>query len=448
LGGVLRVRGDSFQVIEPVESPDWPRLGSYTIGGDRRFDQDPYIDAAALRKVNIQAIWPGWEVGKTRTMAQSTLEVQNRSEIGSEVYQYIIYESTMKINNTVGQPLYALWAEMQANKWWAWSNGLTETGQIDSYETSFFQINHSTAGKVVSGKRAYQWIIDYYLDWLVRGVSVSNGSIMLPNTANPYLNGLFFDNFFPEFDTTGSADFDRNGSVDSYSSAGSRALCQGSNAAAADYYRSVYPDKLLLGNSARYSTVSDISLLSNKLNGGVIEGGIGQSYSYETHTSFQAYRNDIQRQMDNYAAPKYGVVVNVLDNVNNSALRKYALCACMLTDAYHYAATSGLRSQDLAIGIPEYTINLGQRTQPAPTSPTHFAEAGGTGGGVYRIEFENGIALCGARRGSGALTSTDQTTPWGTVNLGGTFYTSAGVAVTQRTVTPRFGEILYRQDPT
>jgi hypothetical protein len=404
--------------------PDaFPRLGSYCIGGTRRHDLDAYIDEAARRHVNINGDWPGWEIGKTRTRRQISQLVRSRSSINSKLFSYIIFESLHKQNISTGQPMWPIYNHCQTNGLWAYLNGLTETTQVDSYNSSFFQINHSTSGKTVAGKKAYQWIIDWYKSWLVDGATINDGVSNLTNGINPDLDGIFFDNFFPYFKSP-QADMDRNGTVDNYAGAASIALAQTSNAAAADYYRTIMPGKLLLGNSAEWHLTSSVATLANKLNGGVIEGGIGQTYSMETHTSFQSYINHIATQMDNYAEPKYGVVVNILDSLTNYALMRYQLTACLMTNAYFHTSLVGLQTQNMgAAWYDEFDFDLGQPV-PGPDGAVQTApryQVGSNGEGIWRRDFENGIALNRARRPN--FTST---TAYAAQPLGGTFRALSG----------------------
>src|SRR5688572_18884331 len=242
-------------IFIPPEEVTFPRTGGYPIGGasGRRYDDINFINAAAAcNGPVIGAWWPGWESGKTRTMPQITNLIHSTTTTGASFYGYLIVESTAKSNATPGEALYGMYDYHQTNGLWAYANGLTKTTQRDSYDPLNYQINHTTSAEVVAGKRSYQWSADWYISWLFVGATISNGIGNLTNSANPNLDGAFIDNFFPQFDTDGAADMNRDGTADTYTGSTSRLLCQNSNVALKEYIESVLPGKLVLGNSARF----------------------------------------------------------------------------------------------------------------------------------------------------------------------------------------------------
>jgi hypothetical protein len=425
------------------------RLFQYNIGGDHRYDTDAWINAAARFSWVVTAQWPGWEIGKTRTARQVCQEVHSRSLVGTKVFAYLIHESVHKSSATAGNALWPIFNQCQTHGLWAWTNGLTETGQVDSYDSANYQINHSLQGKLVAGERAYQWIVRWYKSWLVDGATIFNGVVNLANVANPDLDGAFIDNYFPYFKSP-QADMDRNGSVDNYASAGSITLAQTSQIAASNFLRAIWPDKEIIGNTAEW-TATNSDAYNGLLDGGIIEGGIGQSYSYETNTSFQAYIDHIAASMDRYGGQKRGGIVNILDSLTNYSLMRYSLCAAALTNAACHHSLIGLQSENLpATWYDEYSFNLGQ---PAPgpdgavqTAPRYQAGAGGQG--IWRRDFTNGIVLCAARR-----STFTNLTAYAAQALGGTFYrlgvtqdpvTNNGQPISSITMIPRTGIVLAR----
>jgi hypothetical protein len=457
----VNLLGRFSTVLDISEAPTldpFPHLARYDIGGTRRMDQDTWIDKAKLFRFVIDAPWNGWQLGKERTHAEVAQEIHARSTVNTELFSYILVETVHKSLATPGEANHALYLTLNTNKLWAYQNGLTEAGQVD-YDANYFQNNHATTGKLVGGKRSYQIVADFYLSWLVEGATVSNGVTPLANAANPYLDGIFIDNVFPYFKAgvgNISADMDRNGVADNFSSTASRQLAQNSQVALMDYIRTRLPGKKLLGNIAEWYLAPDISILSGKLNGGVIEGGIGQSYSPETFDSFQSFINMINTTMAALAEPKWGVVVNILDSLTNYSLMRYQLAATSMTNAYFHTSLSGLQTENLTI-YDEYLVSLGQPVAgpdgAVQTAPRYTVGTNGQPVLIWRRDFEHGIVLAAARRGTGALASSDQTTSYASISLGGTFYrfsgtqdavTNSGAAVQNIAMVPRTGLVLLR----
>jgi hypothetical protein len=438
----------------PSTVDSFPRKAYYGIGHTapgRRYDSEAFLNAAPSFRFIIGAIWPAWFVGKTYDFTEVCQEIHTRSNGRTEVILYQIYESIHKSAANVGDAQRSLYDLINNNGLWAFANALTETGQVDSYNSAYFQNNHSTAGKLVGGKRQYQLTVDWYLSWEVNGATV-NGVAHPPNTA---LDGDFFDNLFPYFKNP-PADMNRDGSVDNYSSAASITLAQNSHVAAIDYIRSLRPGKRLLGNTAEWIFAGSIASYIGKLDGGVIEGGIGQSYSHETSVNFKAYIDYIHFNVNAYADPKWGLVVNILDSLTNYALMRYGYAATALTNGYCHHSTSSLSCDDMATvaAFDEYRFDLGQPVagpDGAPqTTARYFPAADGSG--VWRRDFTNGIVLCAARRGTGAV-GASSTAAYGAIALGATFYRlgapldpvwNNGAAITSITMIPRTGIVLSR----
>lgn len=432
----------------------YPRLAYYGIGGTapgRRYDSEAFLNAAPRFRFIIGAIWPAWFVGKTYNFTQVCQEIHTRSNGRTEVILYQIYESIHKSAANESDAQNSLYDIINDNDLWAFTHGLNETGQVDSYNSAYFQNNHSLSGKLVGGKRQYQLAIDWYLSWEVNGATV-NGVAHPPNTA---LDGDFFDNVFPYFKSP-QADMNRDGVVDNYSSAASIALAQSSHVAAIDYIRTLRPGKKLLGNTAEWIFAASITPYIGKLDGGVIEGGIGQSYSHETSVNFKAYIDYIHFNVNAYAGPQWGAVVNILDSLTNYSLMRYGYTATALTAGYCHHSLASLSCDDMATvaAFDEYQFNLGQPVagpDGAPqTTARYFAAADGSG--VWRRDFTNGIVLCAARRGTGPV-GASSTAAYGSVSLGGTFYrlgapqdpvTNSGAAITTITMIPRTGIVLSR----
>jgi len=177
-----------------------------------------------------------------------------------------------------------------------------------------------------------------------------------------------------------------------------------------------------------------ITELDGQLDGGVMEGLLGETWSVETWGSFNQMMQSYRRQIDAMHAPKLGIFGhNNLGDTDYKTMR-YGLCACLMDDGYYYASgTSGYDAGHM-LWFDEYDARLGQALEPRRESAWSM--------GVWKREFEHGIVLVNPR-GNGART----------VDLGGTFHkltgtqdaaTNDGSTVTSVHLADRDGIILLR----
>jgi hypothetical protein len=461
VGGSLKLQGSSL--VGAIEGPpDYPLLGTYAIGGQQNYQDSSVTAALAKRHVNILTHFPGWQNSRGMSMAQCMANIDAASTIDTQNFIYIIYSSINSNSGNSGQSYYEPYHYIDDNNLWAWTNGVTETGGplTSQADANQLQTNYTLGGKTVSGKKLYQ----YYIDWAIGvhrdGASTATGpSTSAAAAVNPNVAGFFFDNVFYKERT--NADYDRNGSLDGNTAGMSH--IQNSHLAARNYYFAQWPSAKLLVNSADWPQLKydDGGNLNTTPFIGLAHGGaIETMLSYqstgatESSTSFIRMMDSIKIQIDAFADPKWGVMGCRINGFTDYAFMRYGLGISCLTGAYYYPYSTNYLSQDLpSLWYDEFNFNLGQPTTAVPTAAQYFS-TGTFGEGVWRRDFENGIVLVGARRGGGVVTSFDQTTPYGSISLGGTFYrlrgtqapgVNSGASVTNLTgLTPRDAIILSR----
>lgn len=447
----------------PSYNPTFPRLGACAIGGSQfRYDLDSYINAAARRHVLVHTRFLGMEGSRTRTPAQWTSEIKLRSTLGTKVFHYVIDDSIRNDQATVPSADNVPYTTANANGWAAYNNGITKTGAVDFLigSTSWRKLNYTLGCPVVNGKRWFEWNIDRATVLNRDGGSLSNGVSNVTVTANGNLDGIYFDVYF--YEERNDADYNCDGAVDTNNSDASRLYIQQSRAAAIAYYRSLWPGSSVIVNSAdwyRQKLVRGGTLTGSPLDqlveGGVIEAPLGKSYSAETTGKFYDAVAAITESMNAYKAPKLGIVTCDIVTLTGYRMMRYGLGLCLLTDAYYYPHLGGYNPEDLpSLWFDEFNFNLGAAIDPVQSAPRYLAEAGGSGGGVWRRDFVNGIVLVGARRGIGNIATTgDQETAYASVSLGGPFYrltgtqdttTNSGAAVTAISIKPRDAIVLSR----
>jgi hypothetical protein len=235
----------------------------------------------------------------------------------------------------------------------------------------------------VSGQNYLQWRAAFDLTY---------NTTLAPNPNG--LDGIYIDDVFwkPRVD----ADWRQNGTT------------QGQNTAQAqtdyrDGYKSYIADLRAVlpanapqvwGNVADWGggTLAGISpQYPQLLTGGVMEGMIGESYSYENtqagDTGVAAWlrmMTDYKLVMQNTAAPQYQIFSCKIAATDYQTAR-YALGSCLLDNAYLYTYPT---SYNAINNYDEYSFNLGAAIDPPYSSGvTAWLQ------GVYRRRFQNGIVL-------------------------------------------------------
>jgi hypothetical protein len=439
-----------------VYNPNYPRLGSYAIGGT----QLASASELARRHVNILAHYPGWQQSKGTTLAALISSVKAASTIGAKVFAYVIYSEVAKAASSDGNSYREVYDYANTNGLWAYTNGVAKTGQVESQYSppDYWKLNYTSNGELVTGKNLGQW----YVDWATRlnrdGGTFSIGSGSRVVDPAPQIDGLFFDNVF--FEERVNADYDRNGTLDGTSNTTARAYIETSHAALATYYRTLWPTAPLLANSADWPEyeIQGLGSFSATPLSQVYEGGVIETVqNYEAANSFKRAIDAIKVQMDAYRAPKLGVLEVDITSATNYRFMRYWLGISLLTDPYYYPNLGSYLTQDLSsLWFDEFNFNLGASSEAVQTAPRYSGNAT-TGEGVWRRDFANGIVLVGARRGSGGSVASgptgDQDTPYASVSLGGTFYrltgtqdaaTNSGAAVTSISIRPRDAVVLSR----
>jgi hypothetical protein len=447
----------------PSYNPTFPRLGAIAISGSQfRYDLDVFINAAAKRHMVVLTRYLGMEGSRTRTPAQWTSEIKLRSTLGTKVFNYFIDESIRNDQSTPGNADYGLYQAAADNGWFGYNNGLTKSGPVDFLlgATSWRKFNYSVNSPTVGGKKFYQAAIDRATLLNRDGGTLSNGTTNVAVTANPNLDGLYGDNWF--YLERNSADYDVDGSVDDINSSTSRLLIQTSRAAEAAYFRTLWPGSMLIVNAAdwyRQKTILGLTIAGSPLDqlveGGVIEAPLGKSFSAETTGKFYDAMDAIHVAMNAFRVPKLGMITCDIGSITNYRMMRYGLGMALLTDAYYYPHVNSFLPEELTNQwFDEFNFSLGAAIDPVQTAPRYVPEAGGTGGGVWRRDFVNGIVILGARRGAGNIATTgDQETAYASVALGGTFYrltgtqdatTNNGATVTAIAIKPRDAVVLSR----
>jgi Hypothetical glycosyl hydrolase family 15 len=400
------------------DKPPFPRLGANWIANQNY--QDPAIQSQLARgNIAIIGVWPGWENGRGTTVEQV---IKNIKAINPRtlVFNYIN-------NNEVptDRSAYADWAPLYAKLdsagWYLYANGGC-CAQVSSTWPGAVILNNTLLAPTDSN--GDRWV-DWYAKWAVTQYSVPN----------PSLDGLNTDNVFwkPRVD----GDWNRDGNTDSASNPTVQSWFRQGYAHHFSVLNKLMPGKLQIGNVADWGDPnSALTEYQGVLNGGVMEGMLGYSYSVETWGGWQVMMAWYRKTMNALGEPKLGLFHQVGSATDYQSVR-YGLTSTLMDDGYYVFNTTAGQGGD-APWFDEYKAALGNSTSaPATTAWQN---------GVYRRDFENGIALVNPK-GNGAKTITLE---GDFKRLSGTQVPTINSGQTVRTLTlqDRDGIILLRLTPT
>jgi len=158
---------------------------------------------------------------------------------------------------------------------------------------------------------------------------------------------------------------------------------------------------MIIVNQATWgASQSNLTEYQGLVNGGIMEGIIGFSWSPESWGGFNATLAWYRKTLAATAAPKL-VIFQQTGPANDYRGMRYGLATALMDDGYYeydqLIAAEGRADYHTVMWFDEYDAQLGQPTSAPPTSPWQ--------NGVYRRDYQNGIALVNPK-GNGARTVT------------------------------------------
>lgn len=388
-----------FTSAPALAGPDFPRLGGYLIGSPQNYDDPSYQAAISKLDVAVIGTWPGWRKSAgSSALDQAVRSIKNQNPT-IKVFHYEILEAI-----GVGQAAYSeVLNKINSMNWWAYVSGTSGQRVLSSWQGSdgpFYEINITDSAP--SDSNGDKWT-DWYAKWAVRTYI----------TPTPSLDGLYTDNVTsgPPLGTT-DADWNRDGTAESSKSQSVQQVYRQGYLRFFGDLRQLMPGKLLMGNLASWgNNGNSLATISGQLNGGVIEGIVGKSWSTESWGGWKKALDQYRQVMAAVATPKLVIFHQMGDPADYQSIR-YGLVTCMLDDGYFSFSPANSNGDDYhrIVWVDEFDAKLGQAITPPPTSPWQ--------NGVWRRDFQNGIAIVNPK-GNGTQT----------VNLGGSFRTINGSQV-------------------
>ena len=399
------------------DKPPFPRLGANWIANQNY--QDPTIQAQLARgSIALIGVWPGWENGRGTTLQQVITNIKKLNP-NTLVFDYII-NNEIATNRTAYAPLAPLYAKLDSMHWYLYSNGGCCT-----------QVNSTWPGAVILNDTMFappDSNGDRWIDWYAKWAAATYAK------AAPALDGFNTDNVFwkPRVD----GDWNRDGTTDSQNDPTVQLWLRQGYVHYFSVLRQQMPGKYQIGNIADWGQPNAvITEYKGMLNGGVIEGLIGYSYSIETYGGWQAMMTWYRKAMSALAEPKLAIF-HMVGSATDYQTVRYGLASAMMDDGYFVFNTTSGNGGD-APYFDEYAAKLGNAVSGPQTAAWQK--------GVYRRDFVNGIVLVNPK-GNGAQTVTLETN---FKHLSGTQVPSVNNGQTTTTVTlqDRDGIILMRLQP-
>jgi len=351
-----------------ADSPPFPRLAGVNNGAPHNYEDPAYQAKLAKLNWSLLATWVGWGASSDTTVEQV---VRNIKAINPDS-RVFLYENPMEVDEDNAAAAVVFEKNDKMN-WWAYERGSTGPLLLSPYgklkSKPQYQVNNTLfTPKDSSGYQQWEW----HARWVVQ-------QFYKPN---PSMDGFFEDNVFwrPRTD----ADWNRDGVTDSKDSPQAGKWLREALAKRFQLFDTLMPGKLMIGNIADWGMSSAVlTELDQKLNGGLIEGIIGKHYSVETWSSWAEMMRWYRKTMAAVAEPKL-VAFHQVGTVTDYKAMRYGLASCLLDNGY-YAFTDETKGYSGVPWFDEYDSKLGKAVKPPTTAAWQK--------GVYRRDFENGIAL-------------------------------------------------------
>jgi hypothetical protein len=353
--------------------PPFPRIATVNYGGQQNYDNAAFQAQLAKFDLTILTIYPGWNSGRAMTMNQSVQAIKaiNPQEL------VFLYVSNNEVSHH-GAAYTPLVNQLDAMHWWLYPTG-TSGVPVPSSFPGATEVNNTLFTKPDSN--GDNWI-SWYAKWAVQNFYVPN----------PSIDGFFTDNVFYQPRVNG--DWNLDGVTDS-----------DTNPTVGQWYRQGYnrhfallnqqmPGKYQIGNVADWGVSgANLSGLTGILNGGFIEGLIGYSYSVETWGSWSEMMRRYRVTMASVVQPQL-VIFGQAGVASDYRGVRYGLASCLMDNGYYQFSLAGSEYTG-TFWFDEFNTKLGNATSSPPTVAWQK--------GVYRRDFDNGIALVNPR-GNGAQT--------------------------------------------
>ncbi|MGP0057054.1 MAG: putative glycoside hydrolase [Steroidobacteraceae bacterium] len=374
LNAIILVVGIMASISVRAFTPDpFPRLASVNVSEPMNFDDPTY--QASLSRFNLMflMVYPGWDSGRSMTMNQSVTAIKKINP-AAKVFLYSIVESMVASYPTNS----AIVSKINSMNWWLYPNGTSGT-PVPSTFPGATTVNTTLFGPTDSNG-------NHWVDWYAK-FAVQNYI-----TPNPAVDGLFTDNVFVHPSVYG--DWNLDGVTDSPTNPTVQQWYQQGYVHYFSTLKQLMPGRYMIGNVSEWGQAgANLTAYSGMLNGGIIEGLIGPSWATETWGGWSAMMASYRQVMAAIAAPQL-LIFSAQGLPTDYQTLRYGLASCLLDEGY-FEFTNINSNYSGVIWFDEYNVKLGLETSPPARSAWQK--------GVYRRDFQNGIALVNPK-GNGSQT--------------------------------------------
>lgn len=406
-----------FAQINTAGAQTFPRLGGYLIGGNTT----PLTPAhVAVLDVVILGAYEGW----TSNGGLNASQFAAAAKAINPNLKLFVYTDTFESSSP---PSPSDTSPIANASWFLHPSG--DSGSLITSYSPNYVVNLTTYSKVYNGQNYPTWRAQRDVGKFITGF--------------PNVDGIFADGVFsiPRWD----GDYTLSGSSQSHLNSTTQHIYRLGYVAYFNAVRAASPSsqQMISGNVADWYTngqgYADVSDYQGVLNSGVMESIIpGQ----ENNTGWAGVMAMYTTVMNALAAPKLAIFNYDGTSTTDYQGFRYGLASCMLGDGYFYYHIGQGSGYNDYVTFDEYSVNLGN----AQTSALVFPGATAWQKGVYRRDFDNGIALVNPK-GNGPQTVTLETSY---KHISGTQDPSVnnGQTVTSVTLNDRDGVILLRLTST
>jgi hypothetical protein len=366
------------------EKPGFPRLGGIKISSPMDYQESAYADELGKLDVVVINTFPGWSNGRGMTMQQAVEGIKRRNP-KMLVLAYVNVNERTNVSGTVWEPVRT---KLHAEKWWLYPTALSGLPVISTWDAKFGITNYSnTARRSAAGER--------YNEWFPRW---AHKNLLAPV---PAFDGTFTDNFFwkPRVD----GDWNVDGSIDRSGDATAQRLHREGMRRHVEVLKGLMPGKYHVGNIGGWGeNGANLTEYQGLLNGGGLERYLGHTISPEGQDwkgvlnswgSWSEMMARYRKIMRAVAEPKLVIFMHYGTRTDYKTFR-YGLTSVMMDDGYYDFADQQYGYARVP-HFDEYSVDLGQAVSAPPTTAWKS--------GVYRRDFQNGIALVNPR-GNGPVT--------------------------------------------
>src|ERR1022692_289386 len=398
-------------------SPPFPRLAGNWIG-NHDYASSSIQSQIAKADIAIINTWPGWVSSTVGIQpALKAIKAINPNILVFEYIKDMEIDGTKATNDVFG----ALFDKLGAMNWYLYPTGGSGTPVPSSWAGATSINNTVFTPRDSNG--------DNWLSWFAKW-AVATYSTPSPSFDGFYVDGVFL---YPRV----NGDWNRDGVTDSDNSPQAAQWQQQGYVSFIGNLRSAKPGQFELGNMSDWVQPNAVlTQYQGTLDGGFMEGMIGYSWSIESWGGWQTMMSGYRKAMAALGGAQIGIFAQVGSPTDYQSFR-YGFASALMGNAFYTFNSSANYVDCPWFDEYSYQHKFGAAVSSQPATAWQ--------NGVYRRDFENGIALVNPK-GNGTQTVTLEANY---IRITGTQAPSINSGQTVRTLTlhDRDGIILLRNQP-